>query len=70
MHKIINRVRCIYTPTYVSAFKLPSSGGIHQRVTSIYGIQIQNSWLYNSSCVSASIVKPTVVYMPYMLVTL
>jgi hypothetical protein len=26
MHKIINRVRCIYTPTYVSAIKLPSSG--------------------------------------------
>jgi hypothetical protein len=28
MHKTINRVRCIDIPTYVSAIKLPSSGGM------------------------------------------
>jgi hypothetical protein len=30
MHMIINSVRYIFIPTYVSAIKLPSSGGVHQ----------------------------------------
>jgi hypothetical protein len=44
-------------PTYVAANKLPSSGGICQRTTSTYFIQINNSWFYTRSIYVAHNVK-------------